>query len=57
MNGLDFILLMACLILKLLDEPDIVAYNRFLQNMEKAKLLYAPECIKIDLQSIRFELR
>ena len=40
---------MACLILKLLDEPDIVAYNRFLQNMEKAKLLYAPECIKIDL--------
>lgn len=40
---------MACLILKLLDEPDMTAYDSFLQNMEKAKLLYAPEYVKIDL--------
>lgn len=40
---------MACLIIKLLDKPDKVDYDNFLQNMEKAKLLYAPEHVKIDL--------
>lgn len=39
---------MACLIMKILETPNMNDYDVFLQNMEKAKFLYSAECIRIN---------
>lgn len=37
------------LVVKLIDNPDMVTYDYFLMNMKKARVMFAPEQVKIDL--------
>ena len=45
-NSLDEI---CQLVVKLIDNPDMATYNCFLMNMKKARVMFAPEQVKIDL--------